>query len=229
MESKYVIFVDIHEVDMDVDEDLPEPVVARRDAGAYDDLADAMGVVARMFDAVPDVVDEVAASYIRARDPGPTRAAPWADLEAQIVRNVVQLNTGGSGGNNVLIVSAGDAYVQLLSARGSRNAICEAVSNDFLPVDERLSDEKIEVLRRHGFADPGAANGVAGKPGRTSPNFSQVVDLTDPMSGGRIGRLVREVLEDVYGCTPASVVTIALTLEAWRASTSTTRNRDNEA
>lgn len=138
---------------------------------------------------------------------GPVRT----DYETQIAWNIAQLNLGGAGGNNTLIISVGPIYLQFLSARGATDALCEAVSNQFLPAPLQLSEEKIVALRELGFALP-AAEGA----GATSVNFRRYVDLTDPSSPGPLARMTLDILQRIYDCPADARPRIALTLDAWR-------------
>lgn len=153
---KYTVAVEIFEVPDPYGENASDPVrqLAMREAGVYEDVGGALNVVTRMFDNIPDVEEDNINSYTGNRPPGQTRVDIQKDYAAQIARNIAQLNVGGAGGNNTLIVSVGDVYLQFLSARGATDAMWETVSNHFLPAELRLSDEQIAKLHAMGFADP---------------------------------------------------------------------------
>jgi|GEM_PF-260012 len=124
------------------------------------------------------------------------------DNEDALVYNLRRLLTEGGAGN-YLVASVGDVYVQFSASRGEQQIYCEAVSNQFLPRNLQLSEDKISQLRGLGF-----------EIGRDSPNFSRTCYIVDSQELREIARTALSILSDVYGIPPSSMIQFELNLES---------------
>ena len=128
------------------------------------------------------------------------------DRKAELNAGLRSLRQDGGNGSH-LIVSADDIYVQVALSSEEEKAHVEAVSNDFLPDDLQLSDEKINRLKTLGYAAPK-------DDGAGSPNFHQELPVSSPADLDGIARLVFETLETVYDVSPDEDLDIDVTLES---------------
>jgi hypothetical protein len=118
-------------------------------------------------------------------------------------------------GNNYLIVSSGDAYLQFSRNWGDVSMLTEAVSNYYRPDDRQLDQAAIEILHDMGFEDPGVeispsrcctaqtAIEIAGGAPARSPNYFRYFDVSTPDKVAALAELVVEALSAVYGEDPA--------------------------
>lgn len=121
--------------------------------------------------------------------------------EAQLAQNLARLIAEGDS-SSFLVVEAGPVYIQFAVGRGKKEVYCEAVSNQFLPADLRLSDDQVAQLRRLGFQEPGA-----------SPNFSRTFSLAEEAEIHELAHLTCQILSSIYNCHSQSPVRFELALE----------------
>jgi len=122
------------------------------------------------------------------------------EAEDEIAAGLRKLASEG-GSNNFLIVSSGDFYIQFAAEHGAREVWCEAVSNSYLPAARKLSLEKINELKRRGFAIS------------DTENFSRKFPLAGEEDARKLAGMAVEILERAYGCSSDSPVKIELNLE----------------
>jgi len=128
-------------------------------------------------------------------------AFSWQDAEAAIQSGLLKLTSDGGSGN-FMIVSAGDIYVQYAGNRGSTQIHCEAVGNDYLSQQRRLSPEKVDELEKLRFD-------IQDEPA----NFVREFEVVTEEHAREVARLTLGILERIYGCARTSPVEIDLTLE----------------
>jgi len=121
--------------------------------------------------------------------------------EEQLVHNLRRLIKEG-GESNFLIVSVGEVYVQFAASRGDKEMYCEAVSNEFLPPELQLAEDKIVQLQGLDFEEPGA-----------SPNFSRTFDVAEETALRELAHLTHHILSNVYGCAAQSKLQFELVLQ----------------
>jgi hypothetical protein len=128
------------------------------------------------------------------------------DRKSELEAGLRSLRQDGGDGSH-LIVSADDVYVQVALSSEDESAYVEAVSNDFLPDDLQLTDEKINRLKTLGYEAPK-------EDGSGSPNFHQALSVSGASDLSGIVRLVFETLETVYDISPDEELEIDVTLES---------------
>jgi len=107
----------------------------------------------------------------------------------QIARNLEQLADSRLD-DAFLIVSCGDVYVQFMPGDGHIGLYCEAVSNAYLPKDQRLGAAQLQQLAHWGFAIG------------DSDNYSATLLQTGSGSLEAIARLTEQILNEIYGVRP---------------------------
>lgn len=100
------------------------------------------------------------------------------------------------GEGSFLIVTCDEAYMQFAAGTTRGEIYCEAVSNEFLPDDARLSPEKVDVLKKMGFVDPENSH-FSG----SSPNFSCLLKIRDNDDVSKVAGWTVEVMREAYGKT----------------------------
>ncbi|MDP6452038.1 MAG: hypothetical protein QF898_01915 [SAR202 cluster bacterium] len=122
---------------------------------------------------------------------------------AVIARALDKLIKEGSDGS-YLIVAIDEVYLQFLSV-GDRDEpwiYCEAVSNQFLPEDQKLEPEQITALTLLGFEET-----------IESPNYSCDFIVSDTAILTDIGRMTLQMFATIYLCPSDSEVDIDLHIE----------------
>lgn len=104
--------------------------------------------------------------------------------------------------DSILMVSAGDVYVQFLALPGKEEIHCETVSNKFLPEKSKLSNFAVKQLREFGFTESAG-----------SPNFSRIFVLPGEQDLIALARLTFLILSDIYGVAPDAELQFNLTLD----------------
>jgi hypothetical protein len=120
-----------------------------------------------------------------------------------IARALDKLISEGTDGS-YLIVAVEEVYVQFLPIedRDEPWVYCEAVSNEFLPTDQKLEPEQITALTLLGFEET-----------IESPNYRRefMVPNIDVMTD--VGRLTLQMFATIYLCPTDSEVDIDLHIE----------------
>ena len=104
-----------------------------------------------------------------------------------------------------LRISVGPVYMQF-APRGAKEVHCEAVANEYLPSELRLTEDKRSRLRELGFKG-GDGNVWAG-----CPNFYRRWGVTDGATAHELARLALAILSDVYGCPKEKEILFELEL-----------------
>jgi hypothetical protein len=125
----------------------------------------------------------------------------WQDAETVIAQNLIMLTVEGGSGN-FMIVSVGDMYVQFAGSRGLSRIQCEAVGNDYLDRQHRLSPEKIAELEKLYFV-----------PQDAPANFAREFQVASEVHARHLAQLALNILEKIYRCERTSPVNLELTLE----------------
>jgi hypothetical protein len=93
-----------------------------------------------------------------------------------------------------LIIEADGRYIQFIYDENTEEIFCEAVSNEFLSPEQRISEERIGLLRAFGFKDPGVGAFV-------SPNFSRSWGRAEFLYPAHVASTVIQIFQDIYGCS----------------------------
>jgi len=133
------------------------------------------------------------------------------------------ITQGVVGVGNYLIANCGDYYVQFAGKRDDPQLYCEAVSNNYLGVQDRgrcLTARQIAALHRLGFSDPTVGpRSRSVKSGKTAKgkkvNFFRHADASSELALYEIGAMTVAIFRDVYRCPPDADITLSLHMDAW--------------
>ena len=120
-----------------------------------------------------------------------------------IARALDKLISEGTDGS-YLIVAVDEVYVQFLRI-GDRDepwVYCEAVSNEFLPPDQKLEPEQITALTLLGFEET-----------IETPNYCREFMVPDTDIMTEVGRMTLQMFASIYMCPADSEVDIDLHIE----------------
>lgn len=122
---------------------------------------------------------------------------------AVIARAPDKLISEGTEGS-YLIVAIDEVYLQFLSIGDTDEPwlYCEAVSNQFLPPDQKLEPEQITALTLLGFEET-----------IESPNYSCEFSVPNPDILADIGRMTLQMFATIYLCPSDAEVDIDLHIE----------------
>ncbi len=95
--------------------------------------------------------------------------------------------------DDFLVVEMQGRYVQFVYDDDTEEIYCEAVSNDFLPPERQVSEDRIGLLIALGFNEPG------GNPDG-SPNYWRTWDKHDYFSAKHVASTILQIFQDVYRC-----------------------------
>ena len=103
-----------------------------------------------------------------------------------------------------LIVAVDETYVQFLTTGESYDQwlYCEAISNQFLSVGQKLESEQITALMLLGFEET-----------PDSPNYYRVFKVCDTGTLTDIATLILQIFATIYLCSSDSEVDIDLHIE----------------
>lgn len=150
------------------------------------------------------VTPKVSSAARRARedDRGPKLRQREHDA-AVIARALDRLITEGADGS-FLTVGVDEAYVQFLPIgdRAEPWLYCEAVSNRYLPDDQRLAPEQVTALTLLGFEET-----------LLSPNYIREFRVPDTDFLTELGRMTVQVFATIYRRQPDSELDIDLHIE----------------
>jgi hypothetical protein len=125
-----------------------------------------------------------------------------ADAEEEISSSLLSLTSEGGPGS-FLVVSSGEIYVQFAGNVGNQRLRCEAISNQYLSDDLKLTSAGLDKLKDLGFI-------LGGDP---IENFSRTYDLPIDDYANGLAHLVLRILIEVYGVAPTAEVDVHLSLE----------------
>lgn len=116
---------------------------------------------------------------------------------------IEQLVEKGGYENFAVISLSKDYYVQLSAEKGDSEIYCEAVSNNYLPEGQQLSEAQIQELTRLNWHPP------------TSPqeNYSNKFTVNSPTEKNELVNYLIETASSVYGCSIITQRMVELNLE----------------
>jgi hypothetical protein len=124
--------------------------------------------------------------------------------DAAVIARALDKLVSEGGEGSYLIVAIDEVYLQFLPL-GNREGpwvYCEAVSNEFLPADQKLEPEQITAITLLGFVET-----------LESPNYSHEFMLPNIEIMTDIGRMALQMFSTIYLCSPDSEVDIDLHIE----------------
>lgn len=95
----------------------------------------------------------------------------------------------GGDSNYFTLDFAENYYLQAASSKGANEVFCEAVSNEYLPADRKLSESQLSKLVDLGWKKPSEGN----------VNFSIELTVNDKIDMDRLVDFVAKTLSEVYG------------------------------
>jgi hypothetical protein len=95
-----------------------------------------------------------------------------------------------AGDATYLVVSAGDVFVQFIAQPGEKTIAVEAVSDENLPDELKLSDEGLSLMHALGFEDP--------EPAETSDRVNFFMELP-ATTDAEIHRLTGTAIVAIFG------------------------------
>ncbi len=124
------------------------------------------------------------------------------DAEEEISSGLLALTLEGGPGS-FLVISSGEIYIQFAGNVGNQRLRCEAISNQYLSGNLKISAAASDKLKSLGFV-------LGGDP---IESFSRTYDLpTDDYATG-LAQLTMRILTEVYGVAPTAEVEVHLSLE----------------